>query len=566
VKPNICNRLKRLICDIRGNIKIEHVVIIWLAVNIISACSTQLYTDESYYVLYANRLAFGYFDHPPMLALMIRTGSFFLKNEIGVRLLSVISVTLALYIIYKLADVHKPVLFFAAIFSIFGLNHMGFLALPDSPLLLFSVLFFLLYKKFLLKESYFNSILLGLIMAALLYSKYHGILIILFTIISNLKLLRSGKFRLAVAVAFILLIPHIIWQLNNNLITISYHLFERNASHYRLSFTLGYLTGQVLYYGPVSLIFMFIAAIKFKRSDLFEKALLWNLWGFFAFFLLSSLKGRVEANWTYPVIIPLLIFFLKFNDAKPFFFRWFYFLSVPVIIMICIYRLEIAYPFLGLKINRIDDYRENKEFVKEVVAKSQGLPIIANSYQRAGLVSFYANTFTPSINVNGRRNQFDLWHDDDSLRFKKVAFVNNYLDEGNKIGIPKYESYKVTVIDSLPAMNDIIITTGLRRIKVKQNDEVSIKVILLSQHKPENYRDAGHYETRLLAGLYKGDKLIKEEVCALPLDLIMSKYNGEYDFQFLSPAKRGNYQILISLKTSLLGLWSTKKSINLIVR
>lgn len=558
--------MRYLIQNICERIKIKHVVIIWFAVNICSACFTLLYSDEAYYVLFANKLDFGYFDHPPMIALMIRIGSFIFNNELGVRLLSVIAITLALYFTFKLADVNKPVLFLTAIFSIFGLNTLGFLALPDSPLLLFTVFFFMLYKKFLLKESLLNSILLGLTMAALLYSKYHGILILLFTIISNLKILKSGKFWFAVLVGFLLFIPHIIWQLNNNLVSISYHFFERSASHYKVSFTYGYLMGQVFYYGPISGIFMVIAAIKFRQSDLFDKAIIWNLWGIIGFFLLSSLKGRVEVNWTFPVIIPLLIIFLRFSDDKPVFTRWFYILAIPVILMISILRLEIVYPVFDLRIKRINDFRGHKEFGKEIISKSQGLPIITNDYQRAGIVSFYAKTFVPSINTNSRRNQFNLWHADDSLRFKKVAFVNNYLGEGVKIQNPFYKDYRVTIIDSLPVMNDILITTGFRKLIVKPNEIVNVKVVLLPQKASENYRDAGNYSTRLYASLNKENKKLIEDVCLLPVDLLLKKHKGEYNFQFKAPAENGKYQILISLKTSKLGTWSTKKAINLTVR
>ena len=558
--------MKYYIEYIRERISIIHVVIIWLAVNIVSACFTQLYSDEAYYVLFANRLAFGYFDHPPMIALMIRIGSIFLKNEIGVRLLSVIGFTLALYLTYKLADVRKPVLFLAAIFSIFGLNVLGFLALPDSPLVLFAALFFVVYKKFLIKESFRNLVLLGLTMAAMLYSKYHGILILFFTVISNLKLLKSGKFWFAIGLGVFLYIPHIIWQFNNDFVSISYHFFERSASQYKISFTYEYIIGQLLYWGPLSVIFMFIAAIKFKRSNLFDKALFWNLWGFIIFFLLSSLKGRVEVNWTLPIVIPLLYFFLKFNDARPLFTRWFYLSAAPVIILILLLRLEIFYPVLDLRIKRMDDLREHREFGKEISDKNQGLPLITNSYQKAGLVSFYANTFAPSINLNGRRNQFSIWHADDSLRFKKVAYVNNYLDEGINIHNPLYKDYKVTIIDSLPVMNDIIITTRFKRLTVLHNDSINMKVVLLSQKAPENYRDAGNYTTRLSAGLFDKDKLLSEEVCLLPVDHLLERNMGEYNFQFKAPAEIGKYQVVFSLKTSKLGTWSTKKTVNLTVR
>jgi hypothetical protein len=558
--------MRQLMYNITGRIRIAHVVIIWLAVNMISACLTQLYSDEAYYALFANQLDLGYFDHPPMIALMIRIGLFFFRNELGVRLLSVIAVSAALFFTYRLADVNKPVLFLAAIFSIFGLNILGFIALPDSPLLLFTVLFFLAYKRFLLRESMLNSILLGFVMAALLYSKYHGILILLFTVLSNVKLLRSKKFWYATIFGILLFTPHLIWQYRNDFISISYHFFERSASHYKFSFTYEYFLGQVLYYGPFSAIFMFFAAIKFRQSNLFEKALLWNLWGIIVFFLLSSLKGRVEVNWTFPIIIPLLIFFLKYSVTKPSFTKWFYFSAIPVIIIISMLRLEVVNPVFNLRIDRISDLRGHKEFGKEIIDKCEGLPVITNSYQKAGIVSFYAHTFTPSININSRRNQFNLWHADDSLRFHKVAYINNYLDEGIKIRNPEYKDYKITIIDSLPVMNDIIITTGSKKLKVNMSETVDIQVSLVSQKTPENYRDAGYYTTRLYAGIYGEDNLLSEQVCMLPVDLLLIKNKGKFNFQFKAPSEKGRYHVVVSLKTSGLGAWSTKKTVKLIVR
>ena len=531
-----------------------------------SAFFTQLYSDEAYYALFARHLDFGYFDHPPMIALMIRIGLIIFNNEFGVRLLSVIAITLALYFIYKLAEVHKPFLFLVTIFSIFGLNVLGFLALPDSPLLLFTVLFFVVYKKSLIKESYLNSVLLGMTIAAMLYSKYHGILVIIFMLFSNLNILKSRKFYVSLGVAFLLFTPHIIWQIKNDFVSISYHLFERSSSYYNGSFTYEYLLGQVLYYGPISAIFMLCCAIKFKHSDLFEKALKWNLWGFLGFFLVSTLKGRVEVNWTLPIIIPLFIFFLKSSFTKPVFEKWFFLLAFPVIIIILILRLQIVYPVLNLRITRFDEFRASRELGKEIVYKCKGLPIITNTYQRAGIVSFYANTFAPSININSRRNQFNLWHADDTLSLRKVAYLNNYLDEGVEIQNPVYNDYKVTIIDSLPVMNSILINTRFKKLAVNPKGTVDVKVVLSSKKAPENYRDAGDYSTRLHAGLYKGENLLYEETCTFPIDLLLKRCKGEYNFHIIAPAQSGRYKILISLHTSKIGIWSIKETVNLIVR
>lgn len=163
-------------------------------------------------------------------------------------------------------------------------------------------------------------------------------------------------------------------------------------------------------------------------------------------------------------------------------------------------------------------------------------------------------------------NQFNLWHADDTLGFRKVAYINNYMDEGVRIQNPVYTDYKVTIIDSLPVMNDILINTRFRKIEVNASETVDLKVILSSKIAPENYRDAGDYSTRLHAGLYKGENLMDEEVCTLPLDFLLKRFNGEYNFNINAPAQKGSYKILISLNTSKIGIWSIKKTVNLIVR
>ena len=59
-----------------------------LLLNLLQASFTELLYDEAYYWYYAQNPAWGYFDHPPMVAWMIALGGLFLKGELGVRLLS----------------------------------------------------------------------------------------------------------------------------------------------------------------------------------------------------------------------------------------------------------------------------------------------------------------------------------------------------------------------------------------------------------------------------------------------------------------------------------------------
>ena len=86
----------------------ERIVILgWLIINLLNAFFTQLYTDEAYYWVFSNHLAFGYFDHPPMIAVIIKLGYFIFQNEFGVRLFSIILTSFSFWIIYKLSETNN---------------------------------------------------------------------------------------------------------------------------------------------------------------------------------------------------------------------------------------------------------------------------------------------------------------------------------------------------------------------------------------------------------------------------------------------------------------------------
>src|SRR5688572_2808553 len=158
---------------------------IWALLNFWQAGNTVLLNDEAYYWVYSNFLDWGYFDHPPVIAALIKAGYFLFQNELGVRFFIVILNTLTLLIIYNLLSRKNDALFYSIACSIAVIQFGGFIAAPDIPLVFFAAVFFMVYKNFLASYSWFHTTLLGFVMALLMYSKYHGVLIILFTLISN---------------------------------------------------------------------------------------------------------------------------------------------------------------------------------------------------------------------------------------------------------------------------------------------------------------------------------------------------------------------------------------------
>ncbi|HEY9535038.1 MAG TPA: glycosyltransferase family 39 protein, partial [Mucilaginibacter sp.] len=196
-----------------------------LIINIVQACCSALLNDEPYYWIYAQYLSWGYFDHPPMIALLIKLGGTIAGGEIGVRLFPLVLGSGTFYFICKIiagetdGEVNFKLLALLLFSSLF-LNLYSFLAIPDTPMLFFGTLFLYIYRKYLNRDDLVNAVLLGVVAALLLYSKYHGILIIIFTLLSNLQLLRRRSFYLIAMIVVILYAPHIYWEISHDFPTI----------------------------------------------------------------------------------------------------------------------------------------------------------------------------------------------------------------------------------------------------------------------------------------------------------------------------------------------------------
>ena len=134
---------------------------LWLLLGLIQSGLTELQDDEAYYWVYSRFLDWGYFDHPPMIAVLIKMGYAIFPNEIGVRLVPLLLNILSLVLIDKLIDKKNSFLFYSIALSIVVLQLMGFIAVPDTPLIFFTALFFLCYKRFTQSPSGLSTLLLG---------------------------------------------------------------------------------------------------------------------------------------------------------------------------------------------------------------------------------------------------------------------------------------------------------------------------------------------------------------------------------------------------------------------
>ena len=61
-------------------------VLIWMFINFLQSFFTGLYPDETYYWVYSRNLQWGYFDHPPLVAVFIKLGELLGHNNFFTRL------------------------------------------------------------------------------------------------------------------------------------------------------------------------------------------------------------------------------------------------------------------------------------------------------------------------------------------------------------------------------------------------------------------------------------------------------------------------------------------------
>lgn len=411
----------------------------WFLINIIQASTTELFDDEAYYWVYSRFLDWGYFDHPPMVALLIKAGYAVFHNELGVRLLMVVLNTATIIIIQDLTGKKDERLFFAIASTVAVAQIGGMMAAPDIPLLFFTALFFWLYRRFLQRMNFLNTLWLGICMACMLYSKYHAVLVIFFALFSNFKLLTKPQAYGAALICLLLFAPHLYWQYIHNYPSLQYHLFERNASYYKFSYTTEYILGQIAMAGPLMGWLLLWAAYKYKPFTLSDKALQYTFVGFYLVFLVSTLKGRAEANWTVAAFIPLMVLSHQYLVTNLRLRKWLL-KSVPVTLaLVLVARLYMMWWIPAVSGIAKNEFHNNHVRANAIHQKAGPLPVvIINSYQHASKYWFY--TGIPAFSLNSpyyRRNNYNLWPIEDSLIGKPVYLV-----------VPKDYSYYETIFNT----------------------------------------------------------------------------------------------------------------------
>lgn len=381
----------------------------WLLLlgNLLVVFGSELAHDEAYYWLFSQNLDWGYFDHPPMTAWLIALTSW-LGGEVGVRLAFVLVMQLSAWLFVSSLP-HEEKRFGWLGLNIFPLlAFAGALAIPDGPLVFFSALWLWHLRRALADDNVANAIISGVLTAMLLYSKYHGVLFIVGTIIALPRLLLRPTFWVSAGVALVLFLPHVYWQWSHGFATFRYHFVDRPGVALGWRQPLEFFVLQLILPG------LFLAPLAWKHllktkatSDelrVFKVITLFVV----LFFFVSTFTKRLEANWTVAAGLPFILFLAGtsfYQQHK----QWVDRLGMLSLGLVVAARLMIVAPADWYGVKRLSEVHGWKSWAHSIAQQTPGCSLAANTYQVASKLSFYLQRQVPALNVKSRLNQFEFW-------------------------------------------------------------------------------------------------------------------------------------------------------------
>ena len=410
--------------------KIDLYILGFIILNIVQAILTPVLEDEAYYWMFSKNLDFGYFDHPPMVAFIIKLSSYLFSGTLGIRFVTVLLLALTIKISWTLipskykANHYAELIFMGIIFSIPIFNIYGFITTPDVPLLFFSSLFLLTLKNLLKKDSFFNILFFGVSAALLIYSKYHGVIVILLGVLFKLELLKKRSTYVAGVVALLCIFPHFYWQYQNDFITFNFHLFQRTSGEFNFENVLHYLSSTFGILNPALILLFFIYLKKKSTFRQENKFLIRMFLGFLIFFFFYSFRSRIEAHWVAFSAIPFAILLYKLSISDDKIKKQIKYIGIITILLISSARILII---LDIPL-KSEFHTKKKNYFQAISALADGRKVVfVNSYQKASKYHFYMGEESFSDNdVYYRKNQYDILNYEDNFHNNDVLFISNW--------------------------------------------------------------------------------------------------------------------------------------------
>jgi hypothetical protein len=289
------------------------------------AFGLELGNDEAYYWMYSQHLKSNYFDHPPLVAFLIRifTLNGLLQGAGWLRLGAVACSALSAWFLFNaVATLHSARAgFYASVLygaSFYAALTAGVYIMPDSPQMVFWTAALWQLARISGNEKAWSSwLLFGLAAGAAIMSKVHGAFLWTglgaYILLRQRDWLRLPQLYAAAAITLLLISPILTWNIQNDFITYRFHSRRVTVDHFdlRFSYVIKEAIGQLLFNNPVNVTLIALGLAGWKRLPGESRGALslfcWIALPHAGFLLLVSLfRDTTLPHWSGPAYVSLL--------------------------------------------------------------------------------------------------------------------------------------------------------------------------------------------------------------------------------------------------------------------
>ncbi|MBI4665689.1 MAG: glycosyltransferase family 39 protein [Nitrospinae bacterium] len=414
----------------------------------------ELSLDEPYYWLWSLYPQLSYYDHPPMVAYFIYAAGLLGDSERFIRLPAILCMTGVTAFSYAIASGvanSMRVGIWAALLTLaipmFSVG--GLITTPDSPLLLFwSAALYCGYRAIDTQKPrwfYATGLCYGLAMLSKYTAVFFGPAFLIFLMASPEN--RHWLFRWTPYLAFILgmavFSPVVYWNYTHDWASFKFqfsHGMDPVVDNLRMAAE--FWGGQVALYG-LFLFFFIVAAsvgigklgLRGRRDDYLYLSLMSA--PVLLFFVINSLRARMEGNWSamayVAAVIAAPIFYARMRERgagwkKDWLFRGFA-ASVAVSALLIIYaHIQIVDPILPMPQKREISRRIygwkvlGEESARLLKPMGSGAFMLTGRYQISSLLGYYAPG-RPEAYMMAGEGRFGYLGSVDHLKGKNVLYV-----------------------------------------------------------------------------------------------------------------------------------------------
>ncbi len=290
-----------------------------LLLRLVASARAPLVPDESYYWLWAQHPAAGYYDHPPMVSWWIGAASVFGMSAFAVRLLFVLSFLPLSWLVFDTARA----LFGPAVArrSLLWLNACLMLsvgtviATPDPPSVLMWAGGLWALARLVASGNGRWWLVFGLFAGLGVEAKYTNFFLGL-GVVAWLALDRDARKWLltpwpwlGAIVAAVFMAPNLVWNAEHHWLTVAKQFGRLAPAHLTAKYLIEFLVSQPLLLNPLVFVFVVIGVMKWwkARGDRPLTLLLALPAPALLYMLIHVFHDRIQGNWTAPLFPGLVV-------------------------------------------------------------------------------------------------------------------------------------------------------------------------------------------------------------------------------------------------------------------